>query len=142
MANDNGAGSAPVFSSAADAFDPLAPGAYPGAIEPGAFVEQVVRNGNRHVALGLRLNIGKAEHRVVRCSFLLESPTALGAARRDAEMLARWADLIDAVPARNWHGLLKNLWLGQRRLSAGLKFTIAPSERSSGYVLVNIEVGC
>src|ERR1700722_4349869 len=81
-----------MISSAADAFDPLAPGAYPGAIEPGAFVEHVVRNGNRHGALGLRLNIGKGEHRVVRCSFLLESPTALGAARRDAEMLARWAD--------------------------------------------------
>jgi hypothetical protein len=130
------------WSGAADAFDPLAPGAYPGAIEPGAFVEHVVRKGNRHGALGLRLNIGNGEHRVVRCSFLLDSPTALGAARRDAEMLARWAQLVDAVPARNWHGLLKNLWLGQRRLSVGLKFTIAPSERSSGYVLVNIEVGC
>ena len=118
-----------MISSAADAFDPLAPGAYPGAIEPGAFVEHVVRNGNRHGALGLRLSIGKGEHRVVRCSFLLESPTALGAARRDAEMLARWADLVDAVPARNWHGLLKNLWLGQRRLSVGLDFTIRPSER-------------
>ena len=32
-----------MISSAADAFDPLAPGAYPGAIEPGAFVEHVVR---------------------------------------------------------------------------------------------------
>ena len=84
------------WSGAADAFDPLAPGAYPGAIEPGAFVEHVVRKGNRHGALGLRLNIGNGEHRVVRCSFLLDSPTALGAARRDAEMLARWAQLVDA----------------------------------------------
>jgi hypothetical protein len=101
-----------MISGAADAFDPLAPGAYPGVIEPGAFVEHVVRKGNRHGALGLRLSIGEGEHRVVRCSFLLESPKALGAARRDAEMLARWADLVDAVPARNWHGLLKNLWTG------------------------------
>ena len=128
------------WSGAADAFDPLAPGAYPGAIEPGAFVEQVVRNGNRHGALGLRLNIGRGEHRVVRCSFLLESPTALGAARRDAEMLARWADLVDAVPARNWHGLLKNLWTGQRRLSVGLDFTIRPAERGYGYVLLDIQM--
>ena len=74
--------------------------------------------------------------------FCSSSPTALGAARRDAEMLARWAELVDAVPACNWHGLLKNLWLGQRRLSVGLKFTIAPSERSIGYALVNIEGGC
>ena len=44
-----------MISSAADAFDPWAAGAYPGAIEPGAFVEHVVRNGNRHGALGLRL---------------------------------------------------------------------------------------
>ena len=140
MANDNGAGSAPVFSSAADAFDPLATGAYVGAIEPGAFVEHVVRNGNRHGALGLRLNIGKAEHRVVRCSFLLESPTALGAARRDAEMLARWAQLVDAAPARNWYGLLKNLWLGQRRLGVGLDFTIRPAERGHGYVLLDTQM--
>jgi hypothetical protein len=131
-----------MISSAADAFDPLAPGSYPGAIEPGAFVEQVVRNGNRHGALGLRLSIGRGEHRVVRCSFLFESPTALGAARRDAEMLARWADLVDAVPARNWPGLLKNLWMGQRRLSVGLDFTIRPSERGSGYVLVDVKVSC
>ena len=70
----------------------------------------------------------------------LESPTALGAAKRDTEMLARWADLVGAVPARNWHGLLKNLWLGQRRLSVGLDFTIRPSERSSGYVLLDIQM--
>ena len=57
-------------------------------------------------------------------------------------MLARWAELVDAVPARNWHGLLKNLWLGQRRLSVGLDFTIRPSERGSGYVLVDVKVGC
>jgi hypothetical protein len=78
----------------------------------------------------------------VRCSFLLESPKALGAARRDAEMLARWADLVDAVPARNWLGLLKNLWLGQRCLRMGLDFTIRPSERGSGYVLVDVKVSC
>jgi hypothetical protein len=130
-----------MISGAANAFDPLAPGAYPGAIEPGAFVEHVVRKGNRHGALGLRLNIGKGDHRVVRCSFLLESPTALGAARRDAEMLARWAELVSAAPARNWHGLVKSLWLGQRRRGLELEFTIRPSERSSGYALVNIEMG-
>jgi hypothetical protein len=130
------------WSGAADAFDPLAPDAYPGAIEPGAFVEHIVRNGHRHGALGLRLNIVKGEHRVVRCSFLLESPTALGAAGRDTEMLARWAQLVDAAPARNWHGLLKNLWLGQRRLGVDLDFTIRPAERGHGYLLVKIEVGC
>ena len=99
-----------------------------------------MRKGNRHGALGLRLSIGKEEHRVVRCSFLLESPTALGAARRDAEILAKWAELVDAAPARNWHGLLKNLWLAQRRLRVGLDFTIRPAERDHGYVLLDIQM--
>jgi hypothetical protein len=76
----------------------------------------------------------------VRCSFLLDSPTALGAATRDAEMLARWAQLVDAAPARNRHGLLKNLWLGQRRRGLGLDFTIRPAERGSGYVLLDVRV--
>jgi hypothetical protein len=129
----------PIFSGAADAFAPLSPGSYPGEIEPGAFVDHFVRNGNRHGALGLRLDIGEQRQRVVRVQFLLESETALAAAKRDAETLESWAELICAARARDWFDLVRNLWLGQRRLGVGLIFDLRPADRNRGYILLDVK---
>ena len=128
------------MGEAADAFDPLGPGGYIGEIELGAFVEHIIRNGHRHGSLGLRLNTGQGKQRIVRCSFLLASPTALEAARRDTETLLKWARLVGAAPARDWLGVVNNLWLGQRRLNVDLEFHIRRADRSCGYVLLDTQV--
>lgn len=128
----------PEHPGAADAFEPLS-GLYTGAIEPGAFVEYAERNGNRHGSLGLRLDIGKGEQRVVRAGFLLKSPTAIGAERRDAEILAKWARLVDAAPPRDWFDIVRNLWIGQRRLDLALTFDIRPAPNGRGYLVLDVK---
>ena len=141
---DGAAGDTPTFNNrdvdAADAFGPLAPGAYVGAIEPGAFAECFTHGKNRHGSLGLRLDIDDRRQRVVRCSFLLESETTLGVTARDAQMLAQWARLVDAPAAGDWIGVVKNLWIGQRRLSVDLSFNARPAEHGRGYVLLKVNV--
>jgi hypothetical protein len=130
---------ASTHADAVDAFDQLRPGSYPGEIAPGAFINYFEHDGNRRATLGLALDVGGTDPRIVRIGFLLDSVKALEAARRDVETLDAWAKLVDVpVLAPDWQTLVKDLWFGQQRLGVDLSFTIRPAKQGRGYNLIDV----
>jgi hypothetical protein len=132
---------ASTHAAAVDAFDQLRPGSYVGEISPGAFLGRFEHEGNLHGSLGLALEVGETDPRIVRISFLIDGPRALEAMRRDTQTLNDWAKLVDA-PSRapDWSTLVKNLWLGQQRMGVDLSFAIQPIKRGRGYNLLSVQV--
>jgi hypothetical protein len=108
---------------AAEFFDPLPDGEYPGEIVPGVG-DYREPTGAKVGTVALKLDMGAGSHRVVRVVFLLASDKADHIARRDVGVLAAWADLISAPPARGWYGLVENLWVAQRRRRVGVLFDL------------------
>ena len=125
---------------AVDAFSPLAPGAYAGGIAAGVLVETFVHNGNEHGTLGLSLDIGEIKPRVVRCSFLIDTEKAIGIAKRDTEVLAKWVRLVDVDPVGDWFDLVEMLWVGQQLLGVDLRFDIRPAGHGRrGYHVLDVK---
>ena len=127
-------------AAAADAFDQLRPGAYSGEIKPGAFLGRFNHQDNLHGSLGLALDVGETNPRIVCVSFLIDGPRALEAMKRDTTTLARWAQLVGAPVASDWSAFVKSLWHGQRRLGVDLSFEIRPVKQGRGYNLLGVKV--
>jgi hypothetical protein len=127
-------------AAAVDAFDQLLPASYLGEIKPGAFLNRFSHEGNLHCSLGLALDIGETNPRVVCVTFLIDGPRALEAAKRDAKTLASWAQLVGAPVAPDWSALVQSLWFGQRRLGVDLSFEIRPVKQGRGYNLLGVKV--
>jgi hypothetical protein len=131
---------ASTHAATVDAFDQLRPGSYVGEISPGAFLGRFEHQGNLHASLGLALDIGETDPRIVRISFLIDGPRALEAMRRDTETLESWKKLVGAPSgAPDWSALVKSLWLGQQRTGVELSFTIRPIKQFRGYNLLAVK---
>ena len=76
----------------------------PGRVEP--FAKQTAG-----CFVTLTIIEGPHKGRSLRLRFLADGPpTMMGFVERDLGLLAKWADAVDAAPARDLSGVIKSLW--------------------------------